>query len=258
MSIHTIVSKSERPQQKNKPRMGRPPSKAAYLSWVNKTLELAAAIKTGAGGISNAKIETALGIGAHDRDKDTHTDTGLRTGRYFARYLNESGKGKPVALTPDLLAQLAERARAQGWLKKSQKSSLIQIPDPFEELSIPDGELMTERLSQIQTERLDLLQARQEAVVALNRLSTVMASCRLTEFMHLVTDMHEGEETGVWFDGFAVDLSQLASKLAAAVVIADGFSRAADLAPYVPISPDSRMKAGKPARKRKVRTDQKK
>ena len=202
-------------KQVEQPRMGRPPNREVYATWLNATLELAAAIKLGSGGKSNKAIEEGLCIGTKDKV------TGEYTGRYFARYLNKSGKGKPVAMPPHLMNQAIERAQELGWLEQPPMSGLIKKPDPFVHQGIPEAEVLSERLSQIQQERLELLQARQEALAALEHLSSVMASCRLAGFMHAREDIHEGRKVNVWFDGLDIDLASIAATIAAASVIVD-------------------------------------
>ena len=63
-------------KQVEQPRMGRPPNREVYATWLNATLELAAAIKLGSGGKSNKAIEeTASRIMAIvQKNKETYGD----------------------------------------------------------------------------------------------------------------------------------------------------------------------------------------
>ena len=197
-------------KQTGKPRMGRPPNKDTYAVYAVETRNLMAAIKAGAGKLSNRAIEEGLGIG---RD-----ETGAYSGRYFARYLNLPKSKNKVALPPDRLSQIEERARALGWLPKDKKKGGILIRSQFKHLQVAEGELLSERIQRVRTERELLKKARIEVIGALNKLIIAMKSCKSAGFVFPMVDIEDGEEVGIMFDGFDLNLESVIAKISASVV----------------------------------------
>jgi len=231
-------TKDPKPKQTGKGRMGRPPNAAVYAVYVKETLALMFAIKKGSGGLSNPKIEKALGIG--------QDETGHYSGRYFSRYLKTSKTAKPVALGPDKLSQIAEKAAELGWLDvpKSKHGNMFKLKDPFAHLKVakkkllsdpislvePETkQLLSDRISLVKSERLALLKAQTEAVAALKALEATIKSCKNLCFMHMVDDEVDGETVQVAFDGLGVDLNKTAVSISAAFVFNEDFLDGGDL-----------------------------
>lgn len=194
--------------------MGRPPNKETYAIYVVETRNLMAAIKAGAGNLSNREIEEGLGIG---RD-----ETGAYSGRYFARYLNSPNSKNKAALLPDRLSQIAEKAQALGWLPKDKKSGIV-IRSQFKHLQVADGELLSERIERIKNERAMLKKAQVEVIEALNKLTATMKSCKSAGFVYPMVDIEDGEEFGVMFDGFSLNLESMIEKISASIVFDEEF-----------------------------------
>lgn len=214
------VTKALPPKQKDLARMGRPPDRVTYLRWLAATQELCAVIKTRAGKTPNRAIEEALKIGKPD-------STGHYTGRYFSRFLNESGVRDPKAMTPDQLSKYAERAAARGWLRKedlpswhSGRTSTGGLSSKLASLIVPEGELLIEQLSEIQRERLVLLRAAQNATDAVRALQVARKACKYAELVDAtpLTDWIDGEEVHVLRDN-PIDLDNFLAMLDATEVV---------------------------------------
>ena len=201
-------------KQAGKPRMGRPPSKETYAIYLIETRNLMVAIKAGAGKLSNREIEEGLGIG---RD-----ETGAYSGRYFARYLNSPNSKNKVALTPDRLSQIAAKAQELGWLPKDKKSGIV-IRSQFKHLQVADGELLSERIDRVKNERAMLKKAQVEVIDALNKLTATMKSCKSASFVYQMVDTEDGEECGMLFDGFSLNLESVIEQISSSIVFDEEF-----------------------------------
>lgn len=218
------VTKPPARSQKDLPRMGRPPDHATYLQWLSMTQELCAVIKTRAGKTPNRLIEEALGVGTKD-------SSGQYTGRYFSRFLNESGTRDPKAMTPDRLSQVAERAAACGWLRRAdlpewhpRRNGTGGPGSRLASLIVPDDELLSERLSEIQRERLLLLRAVENAIAAVRALQEARKACKFAELVDAtpLSDWIDGEEVHLLRDN-PIDLDSFVGMLdATAVVVVTG------------------------------------
>lgn len=206
-------------KQAGKARMGRPP-KGAYPVYVVETKKLMAAIKAGSGNLSYREIEEGLCIG---RD-----ETGAYSGRYFGRYLSTKAKSN-AALAPDRLSQIAESAKALGWLPKDHKMGALFFANQFKHLEVADGELLSEQIQLIKNERSMLLKAQDEAIVALRNLAATMKTCKKVGFMYTVQDNIDGEEVDTVLDGIDLDLKKVICKITESFVFNFEFNEAGSL-----------------------------
>ena len=209
--VHTI--KSAPVSQAGKARMGRPASPQLHAAYAEETKQLMTAIKVGSGNLSNRKIEEGLGIG---REK-----TGTYSGRYFSRYLNVDGAAVKAALPPDRLSQIAEKARGLGWLPAVSKNHGINTPDKFKHLEVADGELLSERIQLMMSERERLLDAKVDALKALEHLQATMKSCTLIGFMYAANE--SDGESDVMFDGININIKKVIERIGEAFVFNEEF-----------------------------------
>ena len=209
----TNFTKSRRPSQAGKARMGRPANAKFYQDCVSQTRELMKAIKAGAPDTSHREIESKLGIG---RD-----ETGACSGRYLGRYLNSPQSKSRAALLPDRLSQIAQKAKDLGWIGQDEKLGCITKPGPFRHLEVPDGELLSERIVDLKTEQERLLKAQAGAIAALDNLVTQIAACKRAAFVHSATDVHDAQEVDVLLDGMSLDLEGVIKALGAARVVSE-------------------------------------
>lgn len=199
--------------QAGKARMGRPESKEVHAAYAAETKRLMTAIKEGAGKLSNRRIEEGLGIG---RDK-----TGAYSGRYFSRYLNVDGAVVKAALPPDRLSQIAEKARALGWLPVEKREKGLIHRQPYRHLDVPDGALLSEKIQQVVAERESLLKAQNDAVAALTTLQATMTSCEQIGFMYTIKDSND--DVATVFDGIYIDLGEVIRRISEAFIFNEDF-----------------------------------
>ena len=237
------MTKPPPPSHKDIARMGRPPDRVTYLRWLAATQELCAVIKTRAGKTPNRLIEKALNIGKRD------SLTNEFTGRYFSRFLNASGGRDPKAMTPDRLSQVAELAAKRGWLRREDlpswhfgRSGTGGLGSSLAKLIVPDGELFSEQLSEIQRERLALLRAAQNAGDAVRALIAARKACKFAELVDAtpVVDWIDGEEVQVFRENVIELHSVLAMLDASAVVVQHELG---DLIPTLPKQPKRKTMA---------------